>query len=917
VTVAPGVKVRLRPGIDGHTVELAAVAFAYYLRHNPAALKPAIAPAINNRRMIPGESVGPYIILNSLGSGGMGEVYRARDERLNREVALKRLSDVTLESDVVRRRFLKVARAAAALSHPNIATIFDVLDTGGGPAIVMEYVPGDSLARVIERSPVPTEQALEFALQMSEGLAEAHTHGIVHRDLKPANIVITPAGRLKILDFGIARSMEADPKSPGAAGTVDPRTEAGRIPGTPGYMSPEQITGGRVDQRTDIYAVGVLLYEMLTGRRPFQAPTPFESAMAAVSGAAPPLSELAPAVPSHVSALVERAMAKEPAQRFQTATELADELRHARRRLVDAVTEASSDVAVQPLSTGRSLARGKPLALVLAALVAIAAAAIGWRWIHSSTLPIVSAHGSSLAMLPFRNTTADPANDSVALGVTEGVANRLSSLDSLRVLPLEESRDAASGGADPVHVARALGAGFVVSGELGRVGQTLDIEVSLVKSDGQRRAVGRYTGDAARVFDLHRRVADGVTSALAREGVVPSAVSTQVAPPTSDQQAFAEYSQARLFLERPDVPGNLDHAVRLFQSAIAKDNRFALAHAGLGQAYWAQYRETQDTAWTSRATAAILDALRIDPDQPEVRLSLAVMYQGLGRLDAAAEELNRVLAVQPRNDDAHRLLAGIHIDRSEWDAAVAELQRAIDLRPNYWRNHSELGYTHYRAGRVEEALKAYQRVVELQPDSARGYHMLGTVYQSAGRLAEALQNYGRANAMRPSPATSSNIGTIHFWNGDYQKAADAYQQAIKLAPSQPDLYANLGDALQKLGQRDRARASYKTAVTEVRKQLAVNENDAFSMSLLALYLAKLDDRAAAADAARKAISLNSQDGEVLYSTAVVAALGGRSTEACARLEEALAHGASHEVVRRADELRSLKGCAAYDRILTR
>jgi serine/threonine-protein kinase len=877
-------------------------------------LKLAIAPGHHHRRMIPGESVGPYIILNSLGSGGMGEVYRARDERLNREVALKRLSDVTLESDVVRRRILKEARAAAALSHPNIATIFDVLDTGAGPAIVMEYVPGDSLARVIERNPVPTEQALEFALQMSEGLAEAHTHGIVHRDLKPANIVITPAGRVKILDFGIARSMDAGAESP-AAGTVDPRTEAGRIPGTPGYMSPEQITGGHVDQRTDIYAVGVLLYEMLTGRRPFQAPTPFESAMAAVAGAARPVSELAPAVPAHVSALVERAMAKEPEQRFQTATQLADELRHARQRLVDAVTESSTDVAVQPVPGERSPARVKPLALVAAALVAIAAAAIGWRWIHSSTVPVVSAHGSSLAMLPFRNATADPANDSVALGVTEGVANRLASLDSVRILPLEESRDAAAGGADPVHVARALGAGFVVSGELGRVGQTLDIEVALVKADGQRRAVGRYTGDAARLFDLHRRVADGVSSALAREGVVPSAASIQIAPPTSDQQAFAEYSQARLFLERPDVPGNLDHAIRLFQSAIAKDNRFALAHAGLGQAYWAQYRETQDTAWTNRATAAILDALRIDPDQPEVRLSLAVMYHGLGRPDAASEELQRVLAVQPRNDDAHRLLAGIHIDRSEWDAAVAELQRAIELRPNYWRNHSELGYTHFRAGRVEDALKAYQRVVELQPDSARGYHMLGTVYQSAGRLPEALQNYSRANAMRPSPATSSNIGTIHFWNGDYRKAVDAYQQAIALAPSQPDLYANLGDALQKLGQRDRARASYKTAVTEVRRQLAVNENDAFSMSLLALYLAKLDDRAAAADAARKAISLNAQDGEVLYSTAVVAALGGRSTEACARLEQALAHGASPEIVRRADELRSLKGCAAYDRIV--
>ena len=277
--------------------------------------------------------------------------------------------------------------------------------------------------------------------------------------------------------------------------------------------------------------------------------------------------------------------------------------------------------------------------------------------------------------------------------------------------------------------------------------------MSLVNVDGQRQAAGRYTGDVGQAFDLHRRIAEGLTAALAHAGAVSSPAPPQPAPPTSNQQAFADYAQARLFLERPDVPLHLDHAIRLFQSAIAKDARFALAYAGLGQAYWAQYRETQQAEWTSKATAAILDALRIDPDQPEVRISLAIMYQGIGRPDAAQDELRKVIAAQPRNDDAHRLLAGIHIDHGQWDDAVAELHQAIELRPNYWRNHSELGYAYYRAGRLDDAIKAYQRVVELQPDSARGFHMLGTVYQTAGRTAEALDNYAKANAINPSAGT--------------------------------------------------------------------------------------------------------------------------------------------------------------------
>lgn len=854
--------------------------------------------------MKPGDSVGPYVILEPIGSGGMGQVFRARDTRLGRDVALKQLSDPTLTADVVRRRILHEAGAAAALSHPNIATVFDVLDTPEGPALVMEYVVGESVADHVARGALPAARALDIAIQTAGGLVEAHAHGIIHRDLKPANIQVTPDGKVKILDFGIARLTSND-TDPGSATTVSSETAA-RVVGTPGYMAPEQLRGGQADARTDIYALGVLLYEMLTGRRPFRGTDPISSAMAVMQGGAPAVAEIVPDTPPGLSALVERAMATDPDRRFQSAGELAGALERERRGLADGSPAGASQ-------TARALRIPAGVALALVAVLMLAG--VGWQWLGRGREAVVSAHGSAFAVLPFRSAAGE-STDPVAAGLTDAVANRLSSLQSLRLLSLDESREAARGARDAASAARALGASFVVEGDLRQSGQTLDVDVSLVSADGRRRPAGRFTGELAQVFDLHQRIAQGVIATLAAADALPAPAAPNPAP-TASQEAYADYAQARLFLERPDVPQNLDHAVRLFQSAIAKDPRFALAFAGLGQAYWAQYRQTADPAWTTKATTAILDALRIDPNQPEVRISLAVMYQGLGRLDAAEEELRRVLAMQPWNDDAHRLYAGVYIDRGQWDPAVEQLRRAIELRPNYWRNHSELGFAHYRAGRHDEAVAAYERVVELQPDSALGFHMLGSVHQSAGRLQEALVNYVKANGIRPRAGTYSNIGTIHFWSGEYAPAVDAYERAINLAPNTPELLANLGDTWQKLGRRERARASYQGAVDEIRKQLAVNEHDAINLSLLALYLAKLDDSAAADAAAAKALALNPDDGQVLYTVAMADALAGRSADACARLERAVALGTSAEMVRRADEFRSLEGCDAYDRISAR
>jgi tetratricopeptide (TPR) repeat protein/TolB-like protein len=526
----------------------------------------------------------------------------------------------------------------------------------------------------------------------------------------------------------------------------------------------------------------------------------------------------------------------------------------------------------------------------------------------------VSAHSSVIGVLPFRNGSGDASNDSLVAGLSDAVAKRLSSVRSLRVLPLDETREAWRGTKGSGSVALTLGAAFVVEGTVQRKGETLEVDMVLVGADGVRHEAGRYDGDVTQLFDLHRRVVEGVTAALSQQGAVGSGSAPALGPPTANADAFAEYAQARVFLERPDVRGSLKNAIDLLQAAIAKDNRFALAYAALGEAYWAQFRETNDASWTDKARAANLDALRIDPAQPEVRMALAVMYHGLGRRDEAREELRQVLALQPRNDNAHLLLSRIHADKGEWDAAAAEANAAIALRPNYWRNHAQLGDSLMRAGRLEAAIAAYRRLTQLQPDSDRGYQRLGTAQLAAGRIDDAMDSYQKANTIRESGATYSNIGTIHYWRGDYASAITAYEHAIALAPNRADLYANLGDVLRKTGQRARAADNYRRAIVEARKEISVNANDALSLAGLALYQAKLGQKDAAASSIELASTLSPEDGEVLYVRAVVHALAGNTAAACEATGAALAHGKSAEEVRRADELSSLKGCPAYDHL---
>lgn len=880
----------------------------------------------------PDARLANYRLERLLGTGGMGSVYLARDLTLDRAVAIKFITPDRAADASARRRLIREARAAAALDHPNICGVHDVIvEPDGRACIVMQYVEGETLAQMLRRGPLDVRLALSLTADLASALAAAHTRGIIHRDLKPQNIIVTPERRAKLLDFGVARQPSLS--EGGDDVTATNLTTPGLIVGTPAYMSPEQAQQLPLDGRTDLFSLGAVLFECLTGRRAFEGDTPLQLASQVLRYDPPPVSTIRPELSEQHDELCRRLLAKHPDDRFRSAEELLGAL----RVLVPDTGRASGsglrNMPAPPVPdpdggsrrSALELAGWRPFragraAAAAAVLLVLALAAFSSRGHWDWRAPVPPAGTTVVGVLPFTTDSTDPAHTAIAAGLPGALATRLRSVEPLRVLPADEVRSAIrdqreSTGREPeaAALARSLGAGFVIDGTVARNGSTFEVRADLVTADNRRLPVGRYS-DPGGALELHRRVADGVIAALHDRGITAAAGAPPAAP-TDNADAFAEYSQGRVFLERPDVPGNLHHAIRLFQGAISKDPGFALAHAGLAEAYWAQFQETQDPQWTTRAVAANLEALKIDPTQAEVRMSLAVMYSGQGRHAEAIDELQKVMVLQPQNDNARRLLSGIHMARAEWDAAIEQAKEAVRLRPSYWRNHTQLGVANFRAGRYEEAVEAYRRVVQLQPDSARGYQGLGTVLQAAGRNNEALEHYEKAIRIRSSPGTYSNVGTLYFWRGDHQKAAEAYEKAVTLAPNNPVFHANLGDAYARLGQPRKAAESYTRAVEAVQKLLSVSAEDSEHLAALGLYQAKRGRGAAAARAIQQAVTISPTDRQVLYAAALVHALANDDAAACRRLSEAVAHGASTEEIRHAGELRTLKGCPAYDAVV--
>jgi serine/threonine-protein kinase len=835
----------------------------------------------------PGQAFGDrYTIVEEIGAGGMGQVYKAIDRRLGKTVALKLIRRETAAQHEALERFRRELALAQEVTHPNVCRVHDLGEVNGLVYISMEHVEGQSLEDLIQSvGHLSPKQTVHLGRQICAGLQAIHDRGIVHRDLKPANIMVDRSGHALVMDFGMAYHHGQDRL-----------TGEGAVLGTLAYLSPEQARGRLTDQRSDVYAVGLVLYEMLTGRRPPADGGAVPLALRDSGAACPPPSRLAPEVPAALDTIVMRCLERDAERRFTSAAEVEQALAQA------AGTLSSTSGRVRLQDRPRRVS-GRMVAL-LAAVAAIAGTS-PWWWPGRGEKPRTGGGPPPIvAVLPLANVGSSPGDEYLGVGIADSLITHLASLPEVTVVSRSATLETRRRVSGTRALARDLGVTYVVDGGVQRAADHVRVTLNLVRPDDSVAWGEEFDGRFADLFPLQRRMAEALSAAL-QVTVTRAARERLERPPAASVDAYADYARARAFLERPDVAGNLTRAIEGFESAIAKDPGFALAHAGLGEAFWARYQESRDAAWTTRAQAAITEALRLDPDQPRTRFALALVYQGTGRADAAIDELRRVIAQQPSNDDAHRLLGDILADRGEWDEAITELRRAAALRPEFWRNYSSLGYAYMKSGRLQDAVTAYRTVTELQPDNSRGFQMLGTAYQNLGDGEKALENYRRAIQLAPDSLAYLNMGTAYYDQGRFREAAEAYEEAARLRPGNPIAHRNAGDAYERLGDATRARRAWQRAVDVSEQELRVNPNDAQALSRLAVNEAKLGQRAQASRHILDAVRLSPGDGDVAYRKAVVHALAGEREAAVAALAQAVARGYSASRARIDYDLRSL------------
>jgi len=707
--------------------------------------------------MMLGTNLSHYQIREKLGEGGMGVVYRARDLTLGRDVAVKVLrTDVAPDSDR-RRRFEREARAASALNHPNIVTIYEIAEDAGTSFLAMEFVEGRTLRSLLGNGPLPPSQILEISRQIVEGLAKAHAAGIVHRDLKPENIMVGADGYAKILDFGLAKLW---PKQDGAA--VDSalateehfETATGTLLGTPAYMSPEQAVGLPVDSRSDLFSLGAILYEMATGERLFARPSPVET-LAAVVEAKPSLASLERApVPQRLKGIVRRCLAKSPAERYHDTHELVEDLR------------AESVPAMRsPSRTPRWL----PLGAVVGVLALVLASSPWWAGREGGTSRI-----RSLAVLPLENLSGDPEQEYFADGMTEALITELSRIKALRVISRTSAMRYKNTDKSLHEIASELDVDAVVEGSVLRVGDRVRVATQLIDASTDRNLWAEsYDRELRDVLALHSEVARAVTREI-EVALTPTEVSRMSDAGTVLPEAYEAYLRGRYHLNK-FAPDEVEKAVSYFERAIAVEPGYAAAYAGLAESYnWLGTVFLGEPPASSRRKAVVAAnrALEIDPNLAEAHTALGWAEFSGWEVGAAERAFQRALELNPNSSEARRLYAYLVASREDFDEAVRQARMAVELDPISAIAQTALGHMFLLAGRYDEALTEFGKALELEPHFMFALQLRGTTLLHSGRFEEAVTTFERLNAMPGggSVVAVAGLGCASVGAGDTSRA---------------------------------------------------------------------------------------------------------------------------------------------------
>ncbi len=804
-----------------------------------------------------GRSLGRYAITEKIGEGGMGIVYRAHDTRLDRNVAIKVLNEAAVTNPTRVERFKREARAVARLSHPNIMEIHDFGTEGNVTFAVMELLEGVDLRQHMDQGRIAVREAMKIARQVAEGLEAAHSEGVVHRDIKPENLFLNNDGRLKILDFGLAHL-----RAPLGADASDIRTlsltDAGTVLGTPRYMSPEQIRGQEINCSSDIFSLGCVTYEMVTGKHPFLRKTKADTMSAILHEEPEPMVNLRPSVSPALDDIVLRCLEKRPQDRFHSTHDLG----YAVQAVGDTRSWSGRIVKRRALLTARHL-----IAAAVGAIIVIAAILGVGQWRRSAVPPAALPEMLHLGIVPFSVVGNDEKNRPVADGLAATIARgiiRLEPQSGGRLWVVEPERTLSN----PLKTCQSIRKRFNVSvclgGSFERRGDVLTLTLEITDA-ASGALIGREVIEDSfsnvTVFQTEPILA---TARLLSVGQQDEVARLLVGVQTRVTAAFTATLNGRGLLISKTGSEATTAAIGFLEKAVEEDPLYVEAWTTVAEGFRRRFRETGDTIWFGQGINAVGEAIRLRPT--------AAAYRGLAALHAAnkdstaeVEALEAAIPIEPACADSYRRLAKALQKAGRFDEAVNALHRAINLRPGYWVYHNDLANLHYSQGNYDAAAINWRRVTECAPLYDGGYANLGIIDFIFDKSKSAEAHFERAIDLNPESNENIylNLGSLYFDDARFADAAVMFEKALEINDAAYYAWGNLGFSLADGLQPKKAKEALKRAVDLGEKELLHRPDDPELLSDLGGYHAELGNRNQGRDYLERAINLKPTNPQVL------------------------------------------------------
>lgn len=833
-----------------------------------------------------GKKVLHYEIVGKLGEGGMGTVYLAEDTKLERKVALKFLSSKITSDDNELSRFLNEAKISASLNHPNIAQVYAMEESEEGSFISMQYVSGQDLKDLIEKENPPIDQKIDISYSILQGLHAAHQKKIIHRDVKASNIMISDEGEVKILDFGLARiesSMHL--------------TTAGETRGTSLYMAPELIMGNEATEQTDIWAYGVVLYQLFSKELPFDGVYEQAITYAILDEDYKPLREINAHVPENIEAIINRCLEKKPEDRYQSFEEIIQDFENSELRYRSSGSKIERKGGTTKTKQRRTYIAGFGI-LLIAIMISIFAASL----FNNEDNSLVG-----VAIIPFNNVGELPENRILLDGILETMTSKLSQIDHYKdafwVIP---SSEIINGNIKtPMEAFKTFGVNLAVTGSLQDIGGDRRLTMNLIDAEKFRQinsSVMDISGD--NILNLQSQ------TVLELIGMLDVTVDDNIQETlqqgiTNNPQSSAYYVNGKGYLIRYKEDEKLANAITLFKQAIQEDPNYALAHAALGEAFWRKFELTKNIEYVDSAQFYLDQANDINDHLIPVQRTTALIFAGTGRYEDAVDVYKSILDRDPRNDEVYGELGEAYQQLGMQEEAERSFKKAINLNPDHWVAYNRLGSYYLEIGNYEKAIEPYKQIIRLAPDNSQGYSNLGVTYYYLTNLDEAISYFKKSFELSPTFAAASNLGTMYRVNGDFESAMQYYEIAADMSPNDFVIWGNIASLYGLMEKEVEEKENYLKAIEVAEKLLEVNPNSVHINISLGSYYSDVGDKEMAIRFINKTLNIVPDAPDVLFRAGSAYEKLGERTEALELLKKAVESGYSIENIMNEPELKDL------------